>query len=240
MALPTFFHSNLESGDVDVVLDEHELLHARQARRLSAGFEVQVLNGRGLAATGKIVELSRRKFHIALEKYSLSPKAEHELTIAVAVPKGDRQRFMIESLTQLGVTRIQPLECGRSVGSSNVKIANKWPRYAIEASKQSQNPWLPDICSARHVEQWARGFTSGAKVQKYLADVSGVSLNELVAKDSAAQSHVIAVGPEGGFTEQEGKLLLELGFQKLTLGDNILRIETAAIACVARLQCLMK
>lgn len=223
MAIPTFYHPDLAQGDGKIQLSEDEAAHALRSRRLVTGQAVQLLNGKGLVAQAEISEIDHRSVFVTVSEVTQAKQNESNLTIATAVPKGDRQRFMVEMLTQLGVKEIVPLACEHSVTRYKPKMHDKWQRWAIEACKQSQNPWLPEID-----EGLALGdLLKIAPNRLIYADKSGDSISNSGVQ---VEDPIVLIGPEGGFSEAELALFKTAGLASLSTAGHILRTETAAVA----------
>jgi len=193
---------------------------------------VNVLNGLGVSASGTILVINKRAVEIKLDSYHFSEKKVPALTIATAIPKGDRQKVMVDMLTQLGVSEIIPLECEHSVTRYSDNLRQKWLRSAIESCKQSQNPWLPKITKAYNIQQLIE------KNDYYIvyADASGQSMTSVrsaVAKSDVSNLMVI-IGPEGGLSKSELTFLNSQYIQPISLANNILRTETAAITAMSK------
>jgi 16S rRNA (uracil1498-N3)-methyltransferase len=146
------------------------------------------------------------------------PRRERPITIAFAVPKQDRPEWIVQKLTELGVDRIVVLEADRSVVRWSHDRADKHltrlRRTSLEAIHQCRAVWLPVIEGPVD----ATSFLPSAVV----AEPGGRAL--------AGDDRVIAVGPEGGWSERE----LALALDRVTLSDAILRVETAAITAGVR------
>ena len=221
MALATFYHPALEQSDKNVVLSVAESAHATKSRRLRQGSAIQLINGRGLLAQAHILQNSKDGVSTqidSIEKRVSPPK----ISIATAIPKGDRQRTMIDMLTQLGVSEIIPLRCERSITKYKSTIQEKWQRVAIEACKQSSNPWLPKISVERDIQK-VLCQSDGLAIY---ADASGSPMT--IVKTNLSDKLTIIIGPEGGFSKQEISLLNE-SCSAVNLGLNILRTELACV-----------
>lgn len=226
MSTPTFYDENLSDATDLVQLSDVEAHHLRASRRLNLGGQVRLLNGAGGVAEAQIQELDRRKCILKVSGFTQSEQPSKVLAIACAIPKPERQRFLIESLTQLGVTHILPLDCQRSITRNSHKSVLKWPRYAVEAIKQSGNPWLPQILSDCSLTDLADGELADDCKTRIFADGAANKTFKALAGDSC----LAVIGPEGGLTDEELELLSEAGFVGGNLGEHILRTETAAIA----------
>lgn len=230
MAIATFYHPSLELDDTQLVLSKVESQHALKSRRLRVDSPIQVINGRGLLAQAVIAQSNKHEIVVSVQSVASCPKPKF-ISVATAIPKGDRQRNMVGMLSQLGVSQILPLQCQRSVTQFKENMTEKWQRWAIEACKQSQNPWLVDIGEPTDLES----LLSNVDGAMLYADQNGQPWTAL-AEQAKADALMILVGPEGGFSEQELSLLERSQAAPLTLAKNILRTELASVAAVAQLQ----
>ena len=229
MAIPSFFHPDLNNRASVIELEPGEASHAVKARRLKVGDAVRIINGNGLSANGVLQSIERRAVTLELHDFEEHSRPEQVISVAVAIPKGDRQKVLIDALTQLGVFEIIPLRCERSVSKSSKNTVEKWQRVAIEACKQSQNPWLPKVLAEHSLDEL---LIEGERAL-YYADAGGEAVAELKNKASTSSLATIIVGPEGGFTSQEFTKLEQNSISSFKLGPYILRTEAAAIAAVA-------
>jgi len=207
--------------------EAHHLLHVMRAK---VGSEIIVFDGRGGEWWAEVTQVKRAEVHLALQKHRpIERELLAPLTLAVALPKGDRQRWLVEKAVELGVTRIVPLLTSRSTASAAEPPA-KLLRYVIEASKQCGRNRLLEIESPR---PWPEVAVGDPLARKFLAHPGGDPVGEAsFAENSAA---ILAIGPEGGFTDDEVAWGREHGWQVVGLGERIMRIETAALALIARL-----
>lgn len=237
MAKATFYYAGTFVAGDSIELGADEVKHAFSVRRLKQGHAVQVINGFGLLGEAEVLVLEKRQFVVNIVTASSTPTPP-KFIVATAVPKGDRQRFMVESLTQLGVTDIVPLDCEFSATGADHKSVQKWPRYAIEAAKQSSNTWVPRVLSGSTCDQLQSHF--GSDTGYWVADAAGVwplpAANERAEPPNNTNNICVAIGPEGGFSAPEQRILVNGGFQPCRLGAHILRTETAAIVAAALLR----
>lgn len=232
MAIPTFYHAPLCLADRQISLCPDEAQHAHSARRLRVGSNVQIINGLGLRAQAQIAEIGRNKCLVSIDKIDTVPPPDCQITVATAIPKGDRQRFLVECLTQLGVAAIVPLDCEHSATFSDHKNVSKWPRYAIEAAKQSQNAWLPKILSGCSPHQLLMHTQVDKAASRWVADAVGRPISDT---HRVPCLHLVVIGPEAGFTTSETMYFSDQEFIRLRLGAHILRTETAAIVAAGSL-----
>lgn len=227
MSTPSFFHHSLAESDGIVVLSAEESSHATGARRLRVGQRIRLLNGKGLIAEGLIASASRREVSVELDLFRQADSPSRFLTVATAVPKGGRQKVMVDILTQLGVAKIVPLTSQFSISKFDDRVREKWQRYAIEACKQSNNPWLPEMAE----QQSFSAFLDNCDDDIMVADQAGLPLQKSL---TTLEYTTIVIGPEGGFSELEQKQLIKCGVKPVRLGSYILRTEAAAIAAASQ------
>lgn len=234
MSAPHFYHATLDEADTECELDQQEVRHALSSRRLGVGQQVKLINGKGLVAVGSIDKADRREMTVAIDSIEIVAKPDKQRVILTAVPKGERQRFLVEALCQLGVDEIVPIICERSISKLNEKTFAKWQRYCIEACKQSQNPFIPELRSPIELtaiaEYWSEYHSTG---KMYYADGAATQLFSSLREENPIG---VVVGPEGGFSPQERLLLENSTFGSAKLSSAILRTEIASISALAQLQ----
>ena len=167
----------------------------------------------------------------------LPPMSPPSIVLIQAVPKGPRMDWLIQKATELGVQEIIPVYMHRSVGFvTGEKGANRqsrWYRIATDAAKQCGRPNIPRVELPSSLSE---------AMEKIPGDPLSIFCDETETENSLAHLHaqaphprniVLLVGPEGGTTDEERTLLRQRGFQAVTLGDLVLRTETAGIVAVA-------
>lgn len=207
--------------------EAHHLLHVMRAK---VADEVIVFDGRGGEWWAEITKLGRADVELALKKHrAIERELERELTLAVSLPKGDRQRWLVEKCVELGVATLVPLTTARSTASV-AEPAAKLARYVTEASKQCGRNRLMEITRP---QAWSEFANLSSATNKLVAHPSGLPLSEISLNRSAPV--LVAIGPEGGFTDEEIEIARQHDWQVVNLGERILRIETAALVLAARL-----
>jgi 16S rRNA (uracil1498-N3)-methyltransferase len=228
MADRYFIDTALSLGPVD--LDGPEAHHLATVCRVRPDDAVCLFNGDGHEYPARVVEVAKRR--VVLEVTAVdTPQREvgFRLEVAAPLPKGDRAQFLLEKLTELGVTSFTPLQTVRSVVQPREAKLEKLQRHVIEASKQCGRNVLLQV---QPLTEWKRFCASpGLPPLRLVAHPSA----ECGVRSAECKDVVFAVGPEGGFTEEEVAQALAAGWGTVTLGPRILRIETAALAVAARL-----
>jgi 16S rRNA (uracil1498-N3)-methyltransferase len=203
-------------ADVDrPTLEEADRHHLERVLRLRPGDDVTVADGRGRwrhCRFGPQLELLGDVQH--------DPKPEPRLTIAFAVTKGERPEWTVQKLTELGIDEIVPFVAGRSVvkwdGDRARRHTERLRRVAREAAMQSRRTWLPEVGDVATFADVA------GREHAALADVGG-------RFEPSLRQRVVLIGPEGGWeTAERG-----CGLPTVTLGPQVLRAETAALAAAA-------
>jgi 16S rRNA (uracil1498-N3)-methyltransferase len=221
------FYLNLPLARGPIELTGPEAHHLATVCRLHPGDTVILFNGDGCEYPALIQAVGRRAVQLDIFA-GQEPMCELQFTLEVAapLPKGDRGQFLIEKLTELGVTRFVPLLCTRSVIQPREGKLEKLQRYVIEASKQCGRNCLMHIHELVKWEAYCRSGTSGE--MRIMGHRGGPHC--LAGPENPSATAIrLAVGPEGGFTEPEVALAKEAGWLLVDLGPRILRIETAAL-----------
>lgn len=220
-----------------IIIDDKDLVHhARDVLRLRADEEVVIFNEKkeeyscvlGEPSAGSLVfEIKRR-----LEPGS-NPSGI-KISIACAIPKGAHMDAIVDKLTQLGVHRIIPMETERVIVKLDkrkkaLRLA-RWEKIALNASLQSQRNTLPILEPVRDIEEVLAG--SAGFDLKLIPALFGRRnpLKEALEGASLPKNILVMIGPEGDFTDSELESAKNAGFLPVTLGNLVLRVETAAVS----------
>src|SRR5688572_22959970 len=144
-----FFLPPAECTGPRLLLPEREAHHAVHVLRLQAGQLVTVLDGAGTQLACEVADVNRKKVELAVRQRTQVPQPAFQITLLQAIVKGKTMETIIQKSTELGVSRIVPLQTERVVAQLDREGAehkqNKWQLTAIEALKQCGSPWLPQI-----------------------------------------------------------------------------------------------
>jgi 16S rRNA (uracil1498-N3)-methyltransferase len=219
--MPRFLVPDLAPG-TEIELPSAEARHATRSRRLRAGDEVTLFDGRGRTCPGRIARIEGEKVTVKVGE-AVAPSASRFLAIASALPKGKRLAWMIQKLAELGVTEFIPVAFRRSVVRWTSSTSQRMEKIAIEAAKQSDRSDLmrlrPEITTAELAALPGPAFIA----------VPGAPRSLIDAARGSPGARVI-IGPEGGFEPGEVETLRA---EPVALGRTVLRVETAAIAAAA-------
>jgi len=244
------------SGDRAALTGEHAA-HLARTLRARVGQQFEVACGDHVRrATVTSVADDRVEFALAEE---ISAGEVVPITLLLAIFKFDRMEWAIEKCTELNVTRIIPVIARRTekhLTQAAEKRVERWRRIAREASEQSRRSTPPEITAPMKLKEALAeignsspssviptedfspsGGTclfAGSRLKIVLAEHElGLTLNEILRARSDLQSLALAIGPEGGWAPEELRDFTAAGWQSASLGDTILRAETAAIAALA-------
>jgi len=222
-----FYKADLDDTTGSVVLDGDEAHHAATVRRVRAGEEISLTNGAGLMCHGKVEAIDNKPAAVTISVASCERQARAvRIHLAAALPKGDRQRTMLDMATQAGMDCFTPLSCERSVSKEGGNASERWRKIVMEAMKQSRRAWLPEIRPSMELAGLVDALPENALL--LLASGDGRPAAEL-AIPANVNEVVILVGPEGGFTDAEVEQILATGAITVRLVDSVLRTETAAV-----------
>ena len=201
----------------------HHLLHVMRAK---VGDRVMLFDGSGAEFEAEVQRTARAEVELEiLARQEVDRESRRHVTLGVALPKGDRQKVLVEKLTELGVARLVPLSTSRSVASPSGGALEKLRRQVIEASKQCGRNRLMEITEPAPLNAFLHGFE--ADCTRLIAHPSG---GEPFTYASEEEPLTCAIGPEGGFDLQELEMAQKAGWRVVSLGSTVLRVETAAIA----------
>ncbi|MFF7810993.1 16S rRNA (uracil(1498)-N(3))-methyltransferase [Streptomyces sp. NPDC007945] len=220
------------------VLEGPEGRHAVSVKRLRAGEELVLTDGRGHWADC-LVRDTEGKDRLTVEVTAAheEPAEEPRITVVQALPKGDRGELAVETMTETGVDAIVPWAASRCItqwrGDRGLKALAKWRATAREAGKQSRRTRFPDVAelmTTKQVAQLLAGADFAAVLHEDRDHPSGaLATAELPAKGSI----VLVVGPEGGVSPEELAAFEAAGARPFRLGRSVLRTSTAGTAATA-------
>jgi 16S rRNA (uracil1498-N3)-methyltransferase len=232
MADRYFVESPIVSDRATLTRDEaHHLLHVMRAK---AGQQATLFDGSGAEFLARVERLGRSEVELSVvERIERDCESPLELTLAVALPKGDRQRWLVEKAVELGVARLVPLETMRGVAQPVDKALARLRRTVIEASKQCGRNRLLEVSASQPFAAYCRSDCQPDGLRILAHPAGEAALSEILRDRPEIRSLAAAIGPEGGWTDEESDLAHAHGWQSVRLGPRILRVETAALAIAA-------
>jgi len=234
MARRRFFVDEVRRGEAELTGDGAE--HLTRVLRAEPGQQYEISDGAGLYL-GQIVEARKRLVKFRVIETLPIPEPAVRISLLASLIKFERFEWMVEKATELGVDTIIPVQADRSEKGLELaarKRVERWSRVARAAGQQSRRVHLPQILAPITFRQASQ---TEARARFYLEETPGCPslLNSLLAMPNRQPGETIAilVGPEGGWTDRERSDLLAAKWTPVTLGSNILRAETAALAAVS-------
>ena len=231
------------SSDQEIELSAEESHHLTDVLRLREGTQVQVFDGAGQEWRAEVAQVSPRGTRLRLLAPWTHPvDSPLDLTLALALLKGEKFDWVLQKATELGVSRIVPLitehcEWRRGEGGTAAR-STRWQRITLEAAKQCRRRTFVEIAPPTLLADFCASRAGESCVTMLLSERGGLSWKELSAQLGPVACLSVVIGPEGGWSDTEYRLTEEAGFHQLHLGPRILRAETAAISAVTLAQLL--
>lgn len=229
--MPLFFTPHINSELLE--LPESEAHHAHSVLRMRVGERCTVTDGRGLMCQGEIAEISSKMCLVSIvERQENYRKWPYTIHIAVAPTKNiDRYEWFLEKATEIGVDHVTPLLCAHS--ERKVVKKERSEKVVMSAVKQSVKAYIPQVDELTAFDDFLATLSEGG--QRFIAHCDEIveRRKELKHILQPAGDYIILIGPEGDFSPEEVKQANAAGFVSVTLGQQRLRTETAALYGVA-------
>jgi 16S rRNA (uracil1498-N3)-methyltransferase len=234
------------AGNTAALVGEHAA-HLARVLRAEVGQEFDIATGeevrRGTITT---ISYDRIEFALGAKQHLTLRSGAPKITLALAIFKFDRMEWAIEKCTEIGVARIIPVIARRTdahLASAAVKRLERWQRMVRQAAEQSRRPAPPEIATPVKLKDLGGDGVLAAKALRVVLDESlagsegDTRLGEVLQSHSSAvqtdDEVALAVGPEGGWADGELSWFYDEGWVAASLGETILRAETAAIVATA-------
>jgi 16S rRNA (uracil1498-N3)-methyltransferase len=226
---------NIKNKEINII-DKNLVHYIRDVLRLKAQEELVIFDEKAFEYNCRVIDVSKKiSLRILDQRAAKKQPSQVSLTIACAIPKMTKMDDIVDKLTQLGVDRIIPMEAERVIMKldKDKKIAKhkRWEKIALSATQQSQRTYLPIVEPIQDIHEVLH------KTQDFDLKLIPVLIGERKSlKDVFSQSQpqpksiIIFIGPEGDFTPNELDYAKKHGFIPVSLGDLVLRVDTAAIA----------
>jgi 16S rRNA (uracil1498-N3)-methyltransferase len=228
-----FFVEKLEGQRALVSGDKAR--HLGVVLRAQAGQLYELSDG-ARVCLGRIEKVARDSVEFALLEELPANEPTFHVTLLLSMVKFDAFEWAIEKATELGVAEIVPLAAARSekaLIAAAEKRSERWRRIVLEAAQQSRRVRLPVL---QPVAKPAAAFAArGDRLGIFLSERADAPPLRIALRSQAVSEAVLAIGPEGGWTDEESDAALKAGFHEASLGKLILRTETAVIAALAAL-----
>lgn len=233
MTLRRFYAPSENFNSKTVALDFEQTRHLRDVLRLRQAEKVQVFDGEGKEFSCEIETIGKKEtlLKVIEEVSPTAPESDLDLTLAIALLKGEKFDLVVQKAVELGATKIIPLNTKRA----DVKFAGterkleRWRKIVVDATKQCGRAKLMKITEPLDFKEFVE-IADGTRI--LFAERSGESFSQVKTN----QKMTAVIGSEGGWEESEIEAARKNGFQIITLNGRILRAETAAISIATILQ----
>jgi 16S rRNA (uracil1498-N3)-methyltransferase len=231
MARRRFFVDALRNGLAE--LRAEDARHLTRVLRVERGQQYEISDNHA-AYLAEIAEARGERVVFRIVEPIPAPHPVAPITLLASIVKFDRFEWVVEKSTELGVERIVPVAATRTekgLFDASGKRTERWLRIARESSQQSRRVRMPAILPAVRFE---RAIAETAEYRCFLDEGAETAvLATLPAQRAATDRIAVLLGPEGGWTDAERQMAIASGWRAASLGPNILRTETAAVAALA-------
>lgn len=237
--LPRFFIAPDQIHEPFITITDEDSRHIAVVLRMRPGEQLLLCDGRGMAYTAAIKSVGRAEIKAEIISRSKQDLPFSRVTLGQGMPKSDKMDLIMQKATELGVSSIVPLVTERTIVKlrDEEKRLVRWRKICREAAMQSNRPEIPRVEEIRIFGDFIRDLTSGPDTLLLLPWEEGTEpVKNVLRKQGQIKNVFVLIGPEGGFSEKEAALAREKGFHAVSLGPNILRTETAAIAVLSMIQ----
>jgi len=237
LTVPKFYISSQQLYKGRLVLEGENHHHLSRVLRVQKEDEVEILDGKGLVARGRVYEITSSRAVIDVSTYDHLEEEKPRMHLYQALPKGKKMDKVIQRCVELGIHAIHPFTCTRSrpLGVVDKNKLRRWKKIAVESSRIAGRAHLPRIDEA---VGWAEMIEGLARMDLVImADEEGGDKPSKALQGAHPDDLGLIIGPEGGFTGREREDLAGAGAKIVTLGVLILRTEAAGSVLVAAARC---
>lgn len=229
----TFYIPPKQISDREVKILGLEHHHLRNVLRLEPGEIIRIIDGNGNVLTAKIFKINNESTDSQVVSQESFKRKTPSLTLFQALPKNDKMELIIQKTIELGVSQIVPLFTERSLQKPSENRCDRWRRIAISATKQCRSAWLPELCNVLKYEECLNTLNTFSLSLILWENEKQQNIRTFLRQSANVDSIALIVGPEGGFDRKEINAAIEKGCIPVSIGSNLLRTETAAIAIIA-------
>jgi 16S rRNA (uracil1498-N3)-methyltransferase len=232
--MPCFYTPSLTIESERITIEGDEFHHITHVFRQKINDTIKLTSGTGVLGEGKILSISKRDLVLEITSISKHQMSTPIISLAFSLLRSKNDEWLVEKLTELGVKRLFPMITTNSVRQASTNVLDRFQKTAISAIKQCENPWLPSIEPIGDLKEIILRLEQQG-IKPILASEKEKNIFIPALMYEKDQQFCILIGPEGGFTPEEFAFMEENHVKSFSLGNHILRAETAAIAAVSQL-----
>lgn len=210
----------------DLRLDEEDKRHIINVMRMNIGECFNIVYDK-ILYTCKITHITKKDIlYEVIDSKELNNRKDYKIVLAISLIKEQKMDYLLQKATELGVDEIIPIISERTIVKVDSK-KNRWNRILKEASEQSHRcemPIMHEIIKLKDITKYKSSLNIFCNTMEMSKNIKKV-----LQDNKKSDTILIAIGPEGGFSEREIEFLINNGFISVTLGDNILRAETVPL-----------
>ncbi len=239
-----FFVNKENIGEDNIYLDNNEdLKHIKKVLRMKIGDEIEISDCDKFEYIGEIQEIEKDYVKVKiLDKQKFAKEPSLKITLFQGIPKQGKMELIVQKNVELGINKIVPVFMQRTVVSDNGKMDKKidrWQKVSAEAVKQCKRGIIPEISGNIDFKNMVETLDKydlvvfpyeneeKRTIKEYLKNVT--------KNHKKIENIAVIIGPEGGFSDLEAEELMKKDVEPVSLGNTILRTETAGMATVAML-----
>ena len=233
---PRFFISPDQVAEPQITISGEDVRHIRAVLRMKTGDELLLCDGRGTEYTARITGLDRSAINAEITSRSKKDIQYPRVTLGQGLPKSDKMDWIVQKATELGVADIVPIMTERTIVKvkDGEKRTARWQKICREAAMQSGRADIPQVGSIIAFKDFLQTLDPESRTLLLLPWEEAVEPIKGVLKlNPGAKNIIVLIGPEGGFSKDEAALAKDKGFAPVSIGPNILRTETAALAVLS-------
>ena len=224
------FYSPLWSKTEPFFLSEEESRHCISVLRHKIGDKIHIVDGKGSKVLCEIILAHPKKTQMRFIENIETNQKPSNLHIAISPTKSnDRFEWFLEKACEIGVGKITPLICQRT--ERNKVNLERWNKIIHSACKQSQVLYFPLLEEAIQFEKFIKNCSGNTFI-------ASIEAKNKISDFSKPENATIIIGPEGDFSEEEFRMIRELGLKEVFLSENVLRVETAGLVALTQIKYL--
>lgn len=228
---PLFFHDGILTAGAELDLQDDTAKHVAQVLRMQQGDAIDLTDGKGTHAHAVVSKVQKKQCAVMVHDVHMHQRKQVPLHLGVAFTKNSsRNEWILEKVTELGVTTIVPLQATRS---EREKFRyDRWHNILVAAIIQSQQYFLPQLMEITPLDKLEPIF-AGTEQKLVAHCMDGIIRQPISAAMRKDKETLLLIGPEGDFTDEEVNMLSSEGYMGISMGSNRLRTETAAVTACA-------